>query len=272
MSVPRTLRPVLRRPPLFRWPLILAGVSAGGLLACLAVCIALVSEGLATGTAAIDVARLRSDTPATLGAMLEQAAAWQRHHPWLFGVGFFLVFTVMAAVPLPGCSVLALAAGAWWGWVGGALLVTLASTVGATLAFLTARHVGRDTVQRRWGHRLHRLETVLDRHGGLFVFWLRLAPLIPYPVLNPLLGLTRLSTARFFGASAAGMFAGSALYAWIGAELGHAVSWRDLLAPPVLAALAALMLLPLAVRVAVARFAPGLHASIVPVSSPRSGR
>lgn len=259
-------------PPRPRWPFILALVAVGGgMLACLAACTALVLESL-PGLGPLGFAGLGGDGPATLGAMLERAAAWQRHHPWLFGVGFFLLFTVMAAVPLPGCSVLALAAGAWWGWVGGALLVTLASTVGATLAFLAARHVGRETVQRRWGHRLHPLEAVLDRHGGVLVFWLRLAPLIPYPVLNPLLGLTRMSTARFFAASAAGMFAGSALYAWVGAELGHAVSWRDLLSPPVLAALTALMLLPLAVRGAAARFAPGLHASFVPIASPRSRR
>ena len=271
MSAPSTARPVRRLPPRPRWPLILALTAVGGsMLACLAVCVALVTHGL-QGLASTDLAHLGGDGPATLGAMLEQAAAWQRHHPWLFGVGFFLLFTLMAAVPLPGCSVLALAAGVWWGWVGGALLVTLASTVGATLAFLAARNVGRETVQRRWGHRLHRLEAVLDRHGGVLLFWLRLAPVIPYPVLNPLLGLTGMSTARFFAGSAAGMLAGSALYAWLGAELGHAVSGRDLLTPPVLAALAALVLLPLAVRVAVARFAPGLHASIVPASRPRSG-
>lgn len=273
MPAPHIASPDPRLPPRPRWPLILALVAAGGagLVACLAVCAALVSDGL-PGLAIGDLVRLGGDGPVTLGALLDQAGVWQRHHPWLFGAGFFLLFTVMAAVPLPGCSVLALAAGAWWGWVGGALLVTLASTIGATLAFLAARHVGRDTVQRRWGHRLHPLEAVLERHGGMLVFWLRLAPLIPYPVLNPLLGLTRLSTARFFGASAAGMFAGSALYAWVGAELGHVVSWRDLLSPPALAAVAALMILPLALRAAAARLAPGLHASIGPAVSPRSGR
>lgn len=189
---------------------------------------------------------------------LDHAAAWQRQHPWTFGLGFFMLFTAMAAVPLPGCSVLALAAGVWWGWAGGAVVVTLASTAGATLAFLAARHAARETVQRRWGHRLARLESLLERHGGLLVFWLRLAPVVPYPVLNPLLGLTRLSTARFFAASAAGMLAGSGLYAWVGAELGAAASWRDLLAPPVVAALLAFMALPLVLSAAMARLAPGL--------------
>jgi uncharacterized membrane protein YdjX (TVP38/TMEM64 family) len=245
-----------------RPPMVAAAVLAG-LIACAGAC-AVLAPGAASG--------LAEATPATLGVALGQTLAWEREHPWLFGLGFFLLFTAMAAVPLPGCSVLALAAGAWWGWLGGAVMVTLASSVGATIAFLAARHLGREAVQQRWGHRLQRVESVLERHGGLLVFWLRLAPLIPYPVLNPLLGLTRLPAARFFGASATGMFAGSALYAWLGSELGHAAGWRDLLAPPVLAAVAALMVLPLALRAALAWLAPGLTAALAPAATDAANR
>jgi uncharacterized membrane protein YdjX (TVP38/TMEM64 family) len=252
--------PSPRRGPLR--PPIVAVAALAGVIACAGAC-ALLASGGATGAA--------QASPATLGEALGQAVAWEREHPWLFGVGFFLLFTAMAAVPLPGCSVLALAAGAWWGWLGGAAVVTLASSVGATIAFLAARHVGRDAVQRRWGHRLRPVEAMLERHGCLLVFWLRLAPLVPYPVLNPLLGLTRLPAARFFGASAAGMFAGSALYAWLGAELGHAADWRDLLTPPVLAAVAALMTLPLALRAALARRAPALVATPAPAGADPAG-
>lgn len=229
--------------------MVAAAAVMAGVAACAGVCAALATGGTTS---------LGEASPATLGEALGRATTWEREHPRLFGIGFFLLFTAMAAVPLPGCSVLALAAGVWWGWLGGAVIVTLASSVGATLAFLAARHVGRDVVQRRWGHRLQPVESMLERHGSLLVFWLRLAPLVPYPVLNPLLGLTRLSVARFFGASAAGMLGGSALYAWLGAELGHAAGWRDLLTPPVLAAVVALMALPLALRAALARLAPGL--------------
>jgi uncharacterized membrane protein YdjX (TVP38/TMEM64 family) len=238
-----------------------------GVVACTGVCAAWATAGTTGGMTGLSEA-----APATLGEALGQALAWEREHPWLFGIGFFLLFTAMAAVPLPGCSVLALAAGAWWGWLGGAVMVTLASSVGATLAFLAARHLGRDAVQRRWGSRLGPVESMLDQHGSLLVFWLRLAPLIPYPVLNPLLGLTRLPAARFFGASATGMFAGSALYAWLGAELGHAAGWRDLLAPPVLAAVAALMVLPLALRAALAWLAPGLTAALAPAATDAANR
>lgn len=238
-----------------------------GVMACTGVCAAWATAGTTGGMTGLSEA-----APATLGEALGQALAWEREHPWLFGIGFFLLFTAMAAVPLPGCSVLALAAGAWWGWLGGAVMVTLASSVGATLAFLAARHLGRDAVQRRWGSRLWQVESMLEQHGSLLVFWLRVAPLIPYPVLNPLLGLTRLSTARFFGASAAGMFGSSALYAWLGAELGHAAGWRDLLTPPVLAAVAALMVLPLALRAALARLAPAVASAWTTAArdSPRS--
>jgi uncharacterized membrane protein YdjX (TVP38/TMEM64 family) len=249
----------LSRPfprPLGLVAVLIAAVAAAG---CLALCAVLMDGASA----------LAADSPRSWEAALENAAAWQQRHPWTFGLGFFVLFTAMAAVPLPGCSVLALAAGAWWGWAGGAAIVTAASTAGATLAFLAARHAARDTVQRRWGHRLHHLEHLLERHGGLLVFWLRLAPVIPYPVLNPLLGLTRLSTARFFAASAAGMLAGSALYAWVGAELGVAAGWQDLLTPPVLAAVLALMALPLVMRAAMRRVVPALAGP--PRSAPPAG-
>jgi uncharacterized membrane protein YdjX (TVP38/TMEM64 family) len=189
------------------------------------------------------------------GLDAEAVAARQRaffalrdESPLLFGAAFFAAFALLAALAVPGCGVLALAAGACWGVVGGTLVVTLASTFGATLSFLAARHLCRDAVQRRFGHLLAPIERHLARDGALLVFWLRLAPVVPFPVLNPLLGVTRLSAARFFASSALGMLAGSAAYAWAGASLGSAAQWHDVLSLPVAGALVVLAALPLAAR------------------------
>ncbi|HSM20804.1 MAG TPA: VTT domain-containing protein, partial [Rubrivivax sp.] len=121
-------------------------------------------------------------------------------------------------------------------------------TAGATLSFLAARHWWRDAVRRRWGHRLAVVEEGVRRHGALALFWLRMAPVIPFPVLNPLMGLSAMPTATFFTASALGMLAGSAAWVYAGSALGGAQAWQDLLAPPLWLALATLGLLPWAAR------------------------
>jgi uncharacterized membrane protein YdjX (TVP38/TMEM64 family) len=168
--------------------------------------------------------------------------------PWAFVAGLFALFTVLAALALPGCSVLALAAGMVLGWLPGTLLVVLASTVGATLSFLAARHWWRDAVQRRWGHRLHRLQAGLARDGAFYLFSLRVAPVIPYALVNPLMGLSAMSTRQFFGVSLLGMLAGSAAYVYAGTALARAQGWQDLSSPAVWTALLLLAALPWASR------------------------
>ncbi len=181
-------------------------------------------------------------------ARQQELLLWQQQQPWLFGLGFFALFTLLSALALPGCSVLALAAGACFGWVGGTLLVVLASTVGATLSFLAARHWLRASVQRRWGHRMAAIEAGLARDGGRYLFALRLAPVIPYALLNPLMGLSRMRTRTFFNASLLGMLGGSALYVHAGQQMARAGSLHGLWSPGVLGALALLALLPWAGR------------------------
>ena len=181
---------------------------------------------------------------AWLHARQHDLLAWQGAAPWLFGIGFFVLFTLLAAIALPGCSVLCLCAGLCFGMVGGTLLVATASAAGATLSFLASRHLLRDKVRRRWGHRLAVVDRGLERDGAAYLFALRVAPVIPYPVLNPLMGLSSMSLPRFFIVSLFGMLAGSAAYVYMGTELGHVTAWPDLLAPDLLLVLTLLALLP----------------------------
>jgi uncharacterized membrane protein YdjX (TVP38/TMEM64 family) len=174
--------------------------------------------------------------------------ALQAAQPWAFTTGLFLLFTLLSALALPGCSVLALAAGLCLGWVSGTILVVVASTVGATLSFLVARHWWRDAVRRRWGHRLVAIEEGLARDGAYFLFSLRVAPVIPYALINPLMGLSAMPLRQFFVVSLLGMLAGSAAYVYAGTVLSEASSWQTLFTPGLMAALGVLALLPWVAR------------------------
>lgn len=158
--------------------------------------------------------------------------------------GFFLLFTVLAATGLPGASLLMLIAGAGFGMVWGTLLALLASTTGATLSMLVARHWLRERVAARFGGGLARIDAGIARDGAFYLFGLRMAPLIPFPVLNPLLGLTAMPVWTYFWVSAAGMAAGTAAYVNAGLQLGQIDSAGDLVSPAVIASLALVGALP----------------------------
>lgn len=164
--------------------------------------------------------------------------------PWGFAAALFGLFTVLSALAVPGCSVLALAAGFYLGWLPGTLLVATASTLGATLAFLASRHWLREGVRRRWGHRLAGLEAALARDGAYYLFTLRVAPVIPYALVNPLMGLSAMSAWQFFAVSFVGMLAGSAAYVYVGTALGAASGWHGITASVAVAALFLLAALP----------------------------
>jgi uncharacterized membrane protein YdjX (TVP38/TMEM64 family) len=147
---------------------------------------------------------------------LARCEHWCDEHPIAFTMAFGLLFALMSAVALPGCSVLALMAGPLFGAVAGTLLVGVASTVGATAAFLAARHLARPAAQARFGHRLQPLESFLARHGPSALFVLRLVPVLPFPVLNPMLGITRMPLRAFVVPSLAGLTLGTVPYVWLG--------------------------------------------------------
>jgi len=190
---------------------------------------------------------------AWLAARTQEAQAWQAGAPLAFTLGYLLLFAAMAALALPGCSLLCLGAGVFFGpWLGTAVVV-LGATLGACGPFLGARHLWRDAVERRGGERLAALRAALERDGAWVLFALRVAPVVPYSLVNPLMGLTRMPLARFFAVSALGMLASSAAYVMAGSAIGHAASWREVFTPGWVGALLALALLPLALRLGLRR-------------------
>lgn len=177
-----------------------------------------------------------------------QFAAMRAQSPWLTALAAFLIYVGAVALSLPGATVMSLAIGALFGFWGGALLVSFASTIGATLAFLASRHLLRDRVQQRFGDRLKGVNEGVAKEGVLYLFLLRLVPAFPFFLVNLLMGLTLMRAATFYWVSQIGMLPGTLVYVNAGTQLGRVDSLSGILAPEVLLSFALLGAFPLAAR------------------------
>ena len=141
--------------------------------------------------------------------------------PLRAGLLFFAIYTVATGLSLPGAAVLTLIAGAVFGLLWGTVIVSFASTIGATLAFLTSRFLLRDWVQQRFGDKLRPINEGVAREGAFYLFALRLVPVFPFVAINLLMGLTPIRTRTYFWVSQLGMFAGTIVYVYAGTQLGQ---------------------------------------------------
>ena len=210
---------------------------------------ALLLGGLAALVAAFFAFDL--DRFASLGALKEQQAsveAWRAANPWRAAGAYVALYVLVAAASLPGAAVLTLAGGALFGVVLGTVLVSCASTLGATLAFLSARVLLRDGVQRRFGGRLGAINDGVRREGAFYLFTLRLVPVFPFFLVNLLMGLTPIGVGTFAAVSQAGMLPATVVYVNAGTQLARLDSLGGILSPGVLLSFTALGLLPLAAR------------------------
>jgi pyruvate/2-oxoglutarate dehydrogenase complex dihydrolipoamide dehydrogenase (E3) component/uncharacterized membrane protein YdjX (TVP38/TMEM64 family) len=134
---------------------------------------------------------------------------------------FFAIYTVATGLSLPGAALLTLIAGAVFGLLWGTVIVSFASTIGATLAFLTSRFLLRDWVQQHFGDKLRPINEGVAREGAFYLFALRLVPVFPFVAINLLMGLTPIRTRTYFWVSQLGMFAGTVVYVYAGTQLGQ---------------------------------------------------
>ncbi len=168
--------------------------------------------------------------------------------PLLVLGGFFALYVVATALSLPGATILTLVAGALFGLWLGLLVVSFASSIGATLAMLTARYLLRDAVQSRFGARLAEIDKGVQREGAFYLFTLRLVPLFPFFAINLLMGLTRMKAGTFYLVSQAGMLAGTVVYVNAGTQLGQLDSLQGILSPGLLGSFVLLGLFPLVAK------------------------
>ena len=175
-------------------------------------------------------------------------SALYEQSPVMVTAAFFAVYVLITALSLPGAAIMTLAGGASFGLVWGTVVVSFASTIGATLAMLAARYLLRDSIEGRFGKKLDEVNKGIEKEGGFYLFTLRLVPLIPFFALNLLMGLTKMKTWTYFWVSQLGMFAGTVAYVNAGTEIAKITSLRSILSPGLLGSFVLLGLLPLVIK------------------------
>ncbi|HHF2853418.1 TPA: TVP38/TMEM64 family protein [Vibrio diabolicus] len=158
---------------------------------------------------------------------------------------YFFAYIAITAFSIPGAAVVTLLGAALFGFWTSLLLVSFASTMGATLAFLSSRYLLRDWVQNKFGNKLIAINQGVEKDGAFYLFSLRLIPVFPFFLINLLMGLTPMSVGRFYLASQVGMLPGTAVYLNAGTQLATIESLSGIISPAVLASFALLGLFPI---------------------------
>lgn len=158
---------------------------------------------------------------------------------------FFIVYVTVTALSLPGAAIMTLLAGALFGLIAGVIMVSIASTLGATLAFLVARYLFRDSLQTRYADKLQVINEGVEKEGPLYLFAMRLVPLFPFFLVNILMGFTRIRTTTFAWVSQIGMLAGTIVYVYAGTQLAQIDSLSSILSPGLIIAFVLLGIFPM---------------------------
>ena len=158
---------------------------------------------------------------------------------------YFFAYIAITAFSIPGAAVVTLLGAALFGFWTSLLLVSFASTMGATLAFLSSRYLLRDWVQNKFGNKLIAINQGVEKDGAFYLFSLRLIPVFPFFLINLLMGLTPMSVGRFYLTSQVGMLPGTAVYLNAGTQLATIESLSGIISPAVMASFALLGLFPI---------------------------
>jgi uncharacterized membrane protein YdjX (TVP38/TMEM64 family) len=175
----------------------------------------------------------------------EQFQQWKAASPFLVSFLFLVFYILVTGLSLPGAAILTIAAGAIFGLLWGTVIVSFASSIGATLAFLMARYLFRDYIQERFAVRLQVVNKGIEREGAFYLFALRLVPIFPFFLINILMGLTHLRVWTFYWVSQLGMLAATIVYVNAGTQLARIESLKDIASPQLLLSFALLGIFPL---------------------------
>ena len=187
----------------------------------------------------------------TLSFIQSQLSEIQQFRDENFGLTALLYFTayiVITALSIPGAVIVTLLGGAIFGVLWGTFIVSFASSIGATLAFLVSRLLLRDWVQSKFGHYLGPINRGVEKDGNFYLFSIRMVPLFPFFIVNLLMGLTPISVGSFYIVSQIGMLVGTAVYVNAGSELAQITSLSGLVSPSVILSFVLLGLFPLAAK------------------------
>ena len=180
-----------------------------------------------------------------LKAQQDAIAAYRADQPLAAVAVYFALYVAVTALSLPGAALMTLAGGAVFGLLWGTLIVSFASSIGATLAFLASRFLLRDWVMTRFGRRLAAIDAGVRKEGAFYLFTLRLVPVFPFFLVNLLLGLTAMKARAFYWVSQLGMLAGTVVYVNAGTQLAQIDSLAGIVSPGLLLSFALLGVFPL---------------------------
>ena len=161
---------------------------------------------------------------------------------------YMAVYIAVTALSLPGAAVMTLAGGAMFGFWVGLVVISFASTVGATLACFVARFLLQDWVQKKFGDKLSTINKGIEKEGAFYLFSLRLVPIFPFFVINLAMGLTTMKLLTFYWVSQIGMLPGTMVYVNAGKELGRIESLSGILSPGLIISFVILGLFPITVK------------------------
>ncbi len=176
---------------------------------------------------------------------LDSFNAFYHDHTLATMLVYFVAYVLVTALSLPGAVIMTLAGGAVFGLATGTVIVSFASTIGATLAFLVSRYMFRDLVQSKFGSKLSAVNRGIEKEGGFYLFTLRLVPVFPFFVINLVMGLTRIKAAVFYLVSQAGMLPGTLVFVNAGTQLARLESAAGILSPGILFSFALLGIFPI---------------------------
>jgi len=189
----------------------------------------------------------------SLAAKEQQLRRFGEQYPIAVYVIAFSIYVGVTGLSLPGAVAMTLVFGWYFGFFRAVVLVSFASTAGATLSFLLSRYLLRDRIERRWGGRLQTFNQALQREGAFYLFTLRLIPVVPFFIINVVMGLTKMSTWTYWWVSQLGMLAGTCAYVYAGSAVPNLQTLSErgaggILTPKLILAFAVLGLFPLVLK------------------------
>lgn len=176
-------------------------------------------------------------------------------NPARASVFYFATYVLVTALSLPGAAILTLLAGAFFGLVWGTVMASFASSLGAVLAFMFSRYVFGEAIQRKFAKQLQEFNHGIEQEGGFYLFSLRLMPIVPFFLVNVLMGLTKIEIRKFYLISQIGMLPGTFVYVNAGRQLNEIESLKGILSPSVIMAFVAIGILPILSKKIIEKFA-----------------
>jgi len=193
----------------------------------------------------------------TLKTQQDELKTYYDGHMGLMIGGYSAVYIISTALSLPGAAILTLAGGAIFGFWPGTLIVSFASTIGATLAFIVSRFLLRDWVQGRFREKLTTINEGIRKEGAFYLFAMRLVPAFPFFLVNIVMGLTPIKTTTFYWVSQTGMLAGTMAFVFAGTQLSQIQSVRGILSLKLMISFTIIGVLPLISRAVIGHLRSG---------------